>query len=432
MLDKIYPNRPHVLLFKSYDWLKFDLRSALRRKLGHRVKLIRGPSDWRERADQWDGQDRLKQLVTIENYREIAFNGLRLWELCKSIVVDRINFPIVRDKSDLDVLRRIYQAAVQLMPEAEALIQRHRPTHVILEQGLQMDMRVMGEIARRYGIKTIAVENSFLHDYFIMDDGSGQITNRTTASRIAWDRIRARHLESQQRQSVREKLLTAETTFKHNDADDRQFRMDHGLPEGKKLILLLGQVAVDAAVAMDSPIWEDQFEFMVDTSRIFEAIADEYHLVIRLHPKEADGCTHLGEVNGQRLGNQTYERLKEAGINKRPHVTVFQGRDINTYALMRECTAGLCLTSQSGLEMLVRNRPVMVCGDAFFARKGFTWEVQAKEQLEPTLLAMIHQPELTEIQQHHRDVFLDYFIHEFLWPNNLEHCEQRLKQLFDL
>ena len=53
----------------------------------------------------------------------------------------------------------------------------------------------------------------------------------------------------------------------------------------------------------------------------------------------------------------------------------------DTYQLIHDSSIAVTLNSQSGLEAAIRNRPVVVCGNAFYGDLGLTLDAPAPEFL---------------------------------------------------
>ncbi|MEM7474500.1 MAG: hypothetical protein AAF483_05850, partial [Planctomycetota bacterium] len=392
----------HRILFLCwYGWVDVRLTDYLWKELGWRF----ASSEIIKDAVLTTGRNSSSQhqvFESLEDIRSATFDGFGLWEICKSSICDDALEAKIDVHRDRESIEKYFNEAVVLIRGFDRLFKELKPTTIVVEQGLQCDMRAAVEVARRQGIQTVAIENSFLKDYFFLDDVSGAITNRHTLARNSWDRIKARVLTSEQRHKTHEFLKDTSTTFAHpNPVAREKLLADLKVPADKKVALLIGQVATDAAIVMDSPIYEDQVDFMLDAVREMAAFKDTHHLVIRLHPKEATGNSHFGKL----FENRTLQRLLELGVDRQSHVTIVHSDQANTYQIMECAEFGLTITSQAGLEMLARYKPLIVVGDAFYARKGFTLDVSHQCQLGSTLGCVVDSPRVNESQQEDIDNF---------------------------
>lgn len=419
--------RKRTLFLTWYDWVNVPLAEKVRKlhRVRQRVRTI--PRQVFEARFLDVKTDARVFCVKEATYRSISYKDFNLWELCKSSIADHIQRSLPPFPGAEADIARFYQFASALISGFEKLFAIEAPDQIVVEQGFQMDMRVAVEVARRRGIRTIAIENSFLRDFFFLDDATGGITNRHTASRLAWDRIRATSLDSDQRRRVRQFWQRSDTTFRHVDAISIEtLRRNLGLPSDKKLALLLAQVGTDASVVMDSPLYEDQVDFIVAVAAAMNSHRDTHHVVIRLHPKEATGTSHSGVP----FGNVTLRRLRTMGLEKLPHVTIVHSDQASTYQLMDCSSFGLTLTSQAGFEMLLRGKPVLVAGDAFYAHKGFTWDVSRTCQIASTLQELVSGAGLSDSQVSDVERFAYSLFFDHLYPKDLDECEDRLKEFF--
>ncbi|MEM6551183.1 MAG: hypothetical protein AAF750_03550 [Planctomycetota bacterium] len=400
-----------------YGWVKLPLAQRLQQDMGRWRVVIRRPT----RKQLQGGSEVLEEQGG--DLRGWVYRGLSLWELCKSTICDRVLSPVPDVETDRETILEVYRSAARLIDGLERAMSVERPAAVVVEQGLQYDMRCVVEVARRHGVRTVAVENSFLRDYVLIDDASGAITNRHTLARSGRDLLAARRLDRAEREAVHERLRSSGLTFEPPTETPLE-----SLPSDKKWVLLIGQVATDAAVVMDSPLYEDPVDFIRDVAEAFVPYAETHHLVIRLHPKEAEGFGHLGEDHP--FNNSTLRRLEGLGIDQLPHVTVFHSQQVNTYRLMDACVGAVVLTSQAGLEFLTRHKPAMVAGDAFYRDKGFTIDLQRREDLEVRLRLLLERETLSEIEAHAVDRFLGFLLDEYLFRRDLVGEGDRLARMF--
>ena len=409
-----------VLLLHWYQWVKVDLEEQLSNEY-----LILKPSRKEVMAQVVKVESPVK--VNQSNYQHLTYDNIDLWEVCKSSICDHLIKTSLTDSSDFEVIESYYNKAIHLIQAFTKFYQQYRPHSVVVEQGFQYDMRIAVEIARKFNCKTIAIENSFLKDYFFMDSSSGGICNRHFLARNAWDIIKAHSLDVSQKEKVRNFMASYSTTISQgSNAALEELRQKATKGSQKKIALLFGQVATDAAIVMDSYIYPDILDFMEDAAQIMKEYQEEYQLVIRLHPKEAYGNNH----HGVPFDNMTLKRLQERGIDQLDHVTIFHSKEVNTYQLMELAELGLVINSQTGLEFLSQYKPLVVLGDAFYANKGFTHDVSCQEAFPLIVKKVIENPALSDHQKSAIDQFLYYMIFEYLYPKDLLDCKQRLASLF--
>jgi capsule polysaccharide modification protein KpsS len=420
-VNRFLPDAPRKIVFLDwYQWVKVDLRSYLR--LRH---VVIRPT--REDIFQCSLYKNSRLDINLSNYESAIYEDIFLWEVCKSSILDYLIKPTIEKDSDLEVVRHYYEKAIHLIQAFQKYFALIKPDSVVVVQGFQYDMRVAVETARKFNCKTIAIENSFIRDYFFLDSASGGICNRHFLARNAWDILKARVLSQQERIQVREFITSYQTTIPQSERSSPEaLRQKATKGTDKKIALLFGQVATDAAIIMDSHIYRDIVDFIEDAAQIMEAYKDEYQLVIRLHPKEAYGDNHHAVL----FENPTLKRLQNRGIDRLEHVTIFHSDQVNTYDLMDISDFGIVINSQTGLEFLARYKPLVVLGDAFYANKGFTTEVTFKEAFPAAVKKAMDTPFLSKHQKAEIDKFLYFMIFEYLFPKDLSNCAKRIENVF--
>jgi capsule polysaccharide export protein KpsC/LpsZ len=96
-------------------------------------------------------------------------------------------------------------------------------------------------------------------------------------------------------------------------------------------------------------------------------------LVVKLHPKEVHG---LAPGTLQAYDRMTWRKMQESNLFvdflKDQRVAVDSENNWDTYELIESAHCVATINSQSGLEAAIRGKPVIVLGEAFYSRLGFT------------------------------------------------------------
>ncbi len=107
---------------------------------------------------------------------------------------------------------------------------------------------------------------------------------------------------------------------------------------------------------------------------------------MKLHPKEQSG---LNTVDGRPYDRLTYRKIQQdASLLAQLDAigaTIDSDNLLDTYDLIDRCAVAVTVNSQAGLEAAIRGKPVVVCGDAFFAGLDFTWDAPHPAFLAPAL-----------------------------------------------
>lgn len=369
--------------------------------------------------------------VTPENYKDLSYDGLNLWGICKASIICKLQtFKIdPSDPTHWKEITSIYGEAARGVDSLKKLFNKLKPDTVFIFQGGFFDSRCVVEVARRFGIKVVGVESSMMGKLLVFDDLSGQIINRHSLARMGSDIMEAVNVTDLERKEVfklwQSKL--AEKTDDHRTGgidSEEEIRSDFGIPENHKIVLLLAQVMTDTSIVLDSTIYEDPIDMIEDAARHVKDMQNTT-LLIRLHPKEFKGISPVN-IPYDRL---TYKNLKARGIDKLNNVKIIEDTKYNTYTMMKMADAGITINSQAGLEMCLLGKPVMVCGRAFYGGKGFTVDLGHRAAFGPTLDFLIE--EVMTPEDHKLALnFLYHFYKRHLFDHKLSIHQKRLAQIF--
>ncbi len=387
--------------------------------------------------------------VNVENYGSISYDGFYLWALSKTAILGALQRTVVGEisETELEIIRHFYRQTVLCLTGAQKIMDERSPSVLLACQGCPHVIRPVVEEARRRGMITVAAEGSFHKDYFYCDNLTGMIINRHSGSRVLGDWLPTRVLTDAQRQEVRRFVATLGQSKRKQHLTDgirsaEEIRQFLKIPEDRKIAVFIGQVMTDASIIMDSPIFPDPLDLINRTVRFFESKPD-WILVIRLHPKESTGgfrvandkiWTDLGMpiVNGFLLYNDaTLKRIQSLNLQENECVRIVAGQDVNTSALLDMADMGITCNSQAGFEMILRYKSVVVAGDAFYARKGFSFDVGHESALEGALDYAVSHPVMSVACKMKVDRFLYYLVNTCLFSRALNGKCERLLLLFE-
>ncbi len=420
-------------LILDMDWYRVSLsEEGVRRHLYNNSALSRYMDFIRiERSQILEGKQPDFE-ITADNYEHLCFEGFNLWGICRATIVSDLGIVKIdlNDPRHLEKVREIYGKAALAIRNLKKLFARIRPDGVFVFQGGIFDSRCVIETAREFNINVIGIENSMIGGLVIIDNLSGQIINRHSFAHIGSEFLEAHNITDDERRGIFDlwKRKLTEKADQHRtggiDAVD-EMKKALDLPDKRKILLLLAQVRTDASVMLDSPLYVDTVDMIEDVVNCVRGFEDTF-LVIRLHPKEIKGVS-LGCTPYDRM---TFRALKELGIDRLPNVRIVEAPEFNTYTLMDIADAGVTINSQAGLEMSILGKPVMVCGSAFYGRKGFTIDLGHSSALRSTLDFLIHEAALTLEQRKLALNFLYYFYKRHLFDHELSIHGDRLLQIF--
>ena len=243
---------------------------------------------------------------------------------------------------------------------------------VVIFGNYRIETKLGAFFSHKYQVQLICIESFFLQNYFYLEPNSTQIANHHAFIQ-KWPFIRNLKVPQEQLDALDVLMRERESHGLLNGyismpvASENLPDKLHKLSQCKgKVGLVLGQVSYDAVIVNDLTAFPQQILFIrfIIEQFLLKAGVDDL-IVCRLHPLEA------------RYGDQTMELLQQ-DYAKHPQVLLLSADDCNTYQLMEVVDFGIVANSQSGLEMLYRDKPVLVCGNPYYAVAGFC--LQATDQ----------------------------------------------------
>ena len=331
------------------------------------------------------------------------------------------------DKRSLSTISDLLQ--VKFTPFWELLLESIlllKPKYLVIGGDSSPEFYFSSLIAQELGIQTLSLEICFQKEYFNLEEHTGSCCNNHSFGTWMWHYNRKISLTKIQKNFVkgmiknRNKALYTSTAQRRAKASKPTLheianRLD--IPKGSKTALILCQLPYDSVITNDLHSFKSIIDFVKSVIKAFEKETD-WHLIVRLHPLEVD--SRNGTLNYFMKGNCSNKRTR-----------FVSGQEINTYDLMSFCSFGLTINSQSGLEMLMEGKQVILVGDSFYGKKGFTIDVSHKSFLNQAIQIAKKNPSLSKKQLESRDKFLFFYFDEFLCNRDPMEIKKRLNLLED-
>lgn len=268
---------------------------------------------------------------------------------------------IPNDIENSEVLRKFSHASVNYYTEFIKILTSKKYDCVIAHHGIYVPQGDVVQAAKDLGVPVFTwVQGYRKSSYIIAKDDT---YHKTLISDSGWDRELTEY-ENLQIKSYLESRDSGENDWIRFGISTRGSTFKELFNKEKigTTFLLLTNVSWDAQIHYESNIYDGMFDWLKDTIRFF-LDNPESHLIIRIHPAEVSGNIKSREPVS------AWIKLNFPNLSN--NICIIEPTsEISTYSLMNFADVGLIYASKSGLEMLAKNKPVIVAGEAWIKNKG--------------------------------------------------------------
>jgi hypothetical protein len=273
----------------------------------------------------------------------------------------------------LDARRRYLVSGIVALTAARRWLDAWQPDVLVVISGRHIFWRAAREIAQSRGIKVVCREMfDEAFDYHIYSVNS---SCEDPALPNAWAEARHAALTSSQEMEVDQYLQRLPAFARQIDGDPvletraPAIRAELRLDAGRPLVVLFTNVAWDLFVAERDRAFDGQLEWIKATIDFIRQHPD-VDLVVRAHPAEI--------VPKFRTRGRILSQIAEACAPLPNNVRlVGPESDISSDALRAMASMNLVYCASVGLEATIAGQPVLICGDPYYSRKGFTVDVES-------------------------------------------------------
>jgi hypothetical protein len=274
------------------------------------------------------------------------------------------------------VLRRYLEAALLTAFATRRLIRTVGFTSAVFTHGIYVPWGIVGEVARREGVRVATWNVAYRKRRFIFSHGDTYHHTLMTEPQEQWegtalsatqDRELTKYLSSR-REGLFDWIVFHRPRCQ--DADDIARRI--GLDRSKPAIGLLTNVSWDAQLHYPANAFPTMLDWLVQTCEYF-ATRPDLQLLVRVHPAEISGFP----PSRQPVLQELHKRLPRLASNV---IVVPPDSDMSTYALMSLCNAAIIYGTKMGVELTSVGLPVIVAGEAWIRNKGLTRDASTPEE----------------------------------------------------
>lgn len=246
--------------------------------------------------------------------------------------------------------------------------------NVIVFSGSTIYTKSLLEITKRKISKAYVAESFFTGDEYYLERKNTHISNNSDLKfkNILSSYVFATNYEyDRERIKAHNKLRTA----KNRNVQQPSSQDSDILFEGQKYILIIGQVVNDFSILENkSGIRNTLIYYKV----LIQGLLDktEQNIVFKCHPWER----HNVNLKKPKTLDYLNKWLSELPRNVSSRITVTE--DYNLRKLMKNASYFITICSQAGLEAAYQGFKPIQLGNAFYGRKGFTYDIESCEQVE--------------------------------------------------
>lgn len=272
------------------------------------------------------------------------------------------------------LLRRMIEQSCQLSARAALAVTHTKPDRVIMSHGVYSTWAPALAVFNARHIPVAVYNKGKKRNSTVMNWVTG--LTEWDVSR-EWERIKNIPLSQKERDRISSYLSTRLThasdamryNFGDEESEDETWRRLN-LDRAKSTFVLFTNVLWDAASAQREIAFPNAVDWVLETIDWFTRHPD-LQLVVKIHPAEVVIGTK------QPFAEEIRARFPVLPSNIRivqPH------EKVNSWSFYRIATAGLVHTSTPGLELPLLGVPCVVVSRTHYRGKGFTIDVDTKEQ----------------------------------------------------
>lgn len=284
--------------------------------------------------------------------------------------------------NDIEVLERYKMNLISTYAytvAAENAVRSFQPEHAIVTSGKTVAYGSFYETCKKHNVPVVTWDESVGGiDAFIFDTDEVAVMYRKNK---AWKKIMDEPLTEEEMEFSSYYFGNTAVgkfgrqTYYHNPITDEETILKNlQLTKHKPILTILTNLPWDTSALGRDIAFESMLDWIYSTVDFFLE-HNEAQLVIRTHPAEGHAPKYARGTS--RVSELIYEKYPDLPN----HIKVIGGsEEINSHKLCELSDAIAVYATNVALEMAMRGRKVMVCGDSHYRNKGFTMDINTREE----------------------------------------------------
>lgn len=275
------------------------------------------------------------------------------------------------------ILRNYFKASLLTTFAMRTLLNRIKFECVVIHHGIYVPQGLIGEVARKEGIRVATWNVSYKKKSFIFshkDTYHHTFINEPVDKweQMAWNENTEKELMDYLKSRWWGTNDWISFQAKETNVDKRAIVEECGLDPSKPCVGMLTNVMWDAQLHYPANAFSNMLEWVLFTIDCFSK-KPEMQLLIRIHPAEI-----RGRIKSRQL---VLTEIKKAFPMLPKNVFVISPQSsVNTYLAMSLCDAVIIYGTKTGVELASMGIPVIVAGEAWIRNKGISIDVSSKEE----------------------------------------------------
>ena len=277
--------------------------------------------------------------------------------------------------STAGVLRRHLQAGLLTAAATRRLLANQSFEAAVFNHGIYIPQGVIGEVARRSGVRVVNWNPAYRAHCFIFSHGDTYHHTMMDEPTSAWEHLPWNdERDAELTAYLRSRWHGSQDwiTFNANPEESKAaIERTLGIDFSRPTIGLLTNVMWDAQLHYRANAFPNMLDWMIRTIEYF-ARRPDLQLLIRVHPAEITGMVPSRQ--------KIVEELQQHFPTLPPNVFLIPPESpISTYVTMTQCNAVIIYGTKTGVELTSEGVPVVVAGEAWIRNKGITVDARSPE-----------------------------------------------------
>tara|TARA_B110000211_G_scaffold233385_1_gene299450 strand:- start:1830 stop:3473 length:1644 start_codon:yes stop_codon:yes gene_type:complete len=313
---------------------------------------------------------------TVKELREFSFENNSIGEHAYAGV---LRYYGVAELNSNSISKKIFieyvKSGVKTYLASKKLFKEKKYDEIVLNHGIYIPQGVINLAAKEQKINIINWNAGIRKQSFCLTRGDTYHRSFLHEDNDNWQNISINKQIDERIESYLSERLYGKNDWiffhKNPSFDPDKLLKEMKVDLNKPIIGMPTNVIWDARINFPANFFENILEWIFYTIDYFSK-RNDIQLLIRVHPAEVNS-TKPAE---QRVKDEIFKKYKSLPKNV---FIVDAENNISTYPLFDKCNSVILYATKMGIELPVKNIPVIVCGEAFVRNKKIAIDITSKD-----------------------------------------------------